>query len=196
MNKHPQPELFSAYIDDKLDVAQMHQTALHLQLCEACRITCTSLRETRDLLHHLPAPSAPPPDFWTNTYRQLRVDVELRHANASLLGQVRQSLLGTQRRWAMGAAVVALLGAVLAAPLVNSELHSPAQTTKPAAIMAPDVVDMSALVWDHTQSAAAQPLADSDRQTMLAADVDDGATSSDMGAEAASNGSFSSDATP
>lgn len=196
MNKHPQQETLSAYIDDMLDVAQMHQTALHLRTCEPCRAASALLRETRDFMRHLPAPSSPPRDFWTNAYRQVRVNGSARSSRSTLMGQVRHSLLGPQRRWAAGAAAVALLGTALVTPLVTSEHHTPAPLSAPAAITAPDVVDLSALVRDHTQSAAAQPLADSDRQAMLSADADDGTASGDAGAEAAANGSFFGDAAP
>lgn len=196
MNTHPQQETLSAYIDDMLDVAQMHQTALHVRACRPCRASCASLRETRDLLRHLPAPPALPREFWTNAYRHVRVNGASRQPYMSLLGQARQSLLGTQRRWAAGAAAAAVLGIALAAPLVSNEHHAATQSTRTTAITAPDVVDLSTLVRDHAQSAAAQPLADSDRQTMLSADVDDGSASGDGGAEAAGNGSFNVDAAP
>ncbi len=179
-----------------LDVAQMHQTALHVRACQACRASCAALRETRDLLRHLPAPPAPPREFWTNAYRQVRVNGASRQHPTSLLGQVRQSLLGTQRRWAAGAAAAALLGVALAAPLISSEHHTAVPPALVTAGTTADVVDLPTLVRDHAQSAAAQPLADSDRQTMLSADADDGAASSDGGAEAAGNGSFSGDAAP
>lgn len=195
MNTHPTQETLSAYIDAMLDVAQMHQTARHLQACEACRASCASLRETRDLLRHLPAPLAPPRDFWTNAYRQVRVG-SLARSKRSWGEQVRHGLLGTQRRWAAGAAAATLLAGLLAAPLLSSEHHAPTHSGRIVAAMAPDVVDLTALVRDHTQSAAAQPLADSDRQAMLSADADDGFASGDMGAEAAGNGSSSSDAAP
>lgn len=194
MNKHPQPETLSAYIDAMLDVAQMHHTALHLHSCSACRSACSSLREMRDLIHHLPAPPAPSRDYWTNAYRQVRVDTASPQRTLSVIAQVRHSLAGTQRRWAAGAAAAALLGISLAAPLVGGGHH--ALPTRASAIAAPDVVDLSALVRDHAQSAAVQPLADSDRQAMLSADADDGAAYGDPGTEAAGNGSSSSDAAP
>ncbi len=196
MNTHPSQELLSAYIDDMLDVAQMRQTALHLQGCPGCRSACAALRETRDLLRHLSAPAAPPREFWTNAYRHVRVSGTGRQSSLGVIGQLRQSVLGTQRRWAAGAAAAALLGLLLAAPLVNSEHNSSAVSAHFAASTAPDMVDLSTLVRDHAQSAAAQPLADSDRQTMLSADVDDGGASGDLGAEAAGNGGFNSDASP
>ncbi len=196
MNTHPQPETLSAYIDAMLDVSQMHKTALHVQSCGPCRLACASLRETRDLLRHLPAPPAPPREFWTNAYRQVRVSDAAGQHKTSLLGQMRQGLLGTQRRWAAGAAAATLLVMALAAPLVSNQHHASTQTAGTPAVMAPDTVDLSALVRDHAQSAAAQPLADSDRQTMLSADADDGSGPGDLGAEAAGNGSFNGDAAP
>ncbi len=196
MNTHPPQETLSAYIDDMLDVAQMRQTAQHLRACQACRASCASLRETRDLLRHLPAPPALPREFWINTYRHVRVNGTARPNSGSLLEQVRQSLLGTQRRWAAGAAAAAVLGMALAAPLISSYHNAPAHPAGTTAINAPDVVDLSTLVRDHAQSAAAQPLADSDRQTMLSADVDNGSAFGDLGAEAAGNGSLNGDAAP
>jgi len=196
MNTHPQQETLSAYIDDMLDVAQMHQTAQHLRGCQPCRTSCAVLRETRDLLRQLPAPPGPPREFWTNAYRHVRVNGTARQNPGSLLGQVRQSLLGTQRRWAAGAAAAAVVGMALAAPLISNEHHTVMQPAGTTTVTAPDVVDLSALVRDHAQSAAAQPLADSDRQTMLSADVDDGSASGDLGIEAAGNGSFNGDAAP
>lgn len=196
MNKHPQQEILSAYIDDMLDVAQMHHTAQHLQACTPCRAACASLRETRDLLRHLSAPPAAHPEFWTNAYRQVRVNGAKRQAPDSLLEQMRHGLLGTQRRWAAGVAAATLLAAILAGPIVVSEHRGLSPAAVPAATAAPDVIDLSTLVRDHTQSAAAQPLADSDRQTMLSADVDDGASSGETGAEAAGNGILFGDATP
>lgn len=196
MNTHPHGEQLSAYIDDMLDVAQMRSVAGHLRACTACRSACASLQQTCDLLRGLDAPAKPSPEFWTDTYRRMRVEGHARRPMPPLGEQIRQGLLGTQRRWAAGVAAAAVLGAAILAPLVSNDLH-PTQTTPPPAVsMNVDVVDFSSLVRDHAQSAAAQPLADSDRQTMLSADADALGASVDAGAEAAGNGSFTTDAAP
>jgi len=194
MNTHPHGEQLSAYIDDMLDVAQMRAVAGHLRGCAPCQAACASLAQTRALLRELEAPARPSPEFWTNTYRRMRVEGQSRRPLPPLGERLRHGLLGTQRRWAAGVAAAAVLGAALLAPLVSSDLRPAAQPT--AVPASADVVDFSSLVRDHAQSAAAQPLADSDRQTMLSADADVLGASADAGAEAAGNGSFTPDAAP
>lgn len=111
------------------------------------------------LLRGLDAPASPGPEFWTDTYRRLRVEGD----------SPRPLRVGwAPRRWAAGLAVAALLGAAVITPLA---MPDPVPAPPPA--VENDFVDVSSLVRAHAASAACQPLADPDRQTMIAADVDD-----------------------
>lgn len=179
MNTHAHGEQLSAYLDGMMDVAQMHRIAQHLSVCPSCRASLDSLRQTKALLRELEAP-APAPEFWANTYRRLRVE-GASGQSGSWQDALRQSLRGTSRRWAVGVAALAALGAIIAAPLLSPPSNP--QPTQPALIES-DFVDVSSLVRDHATSAARQPLADPDRQTMLAADVDDLADFGDTPMEA------------
>lgn len=188
MNTHPQEEQLSAYTDGRLDVAQMHDVAQHLNACASCQASLEGLQKTKALLRDLEAPALPGPEFWTNAYRRLRVEGEAVKA-PSPWETLRMGLRGTQHRWAAGLAVAGLVAAVVVTPLVSSGPPSP---PPPAAS---DFVDVSSLVRAHTASAAQQPLADPDRQTMIAADTDDYADVGDTVGEASANAT-SADAAP
>ena len=90
-----------------------------------------------------------------------------------------------QRRWSAGLAAAALIVGAAVSPLVS---HGPSHVVRlraPATAASPDSVDVSSLVQAHTELAARQPLADTDRQDMIA--MDDSFTSDDTGPEAAAN---------
>lgn len=197
MNTHPHGEHLSAYLDAMLDVAQMRQVAAHLSACASCRAALESMQETRTLLRAMPPLSVPAPEFWTNAYRRLRVAERERALRpSSPLETLRAGWQSAHRRWAAGVAAAALLGAAIVAPVVNHALQPTDTSALPAAAsLTADAVDLPSLVRAHTQSAARQPLADPDRQDMIAADVDDMAAFSDS--EAAGNGTtLAGDAAP
>lgn len=180
MNTHPHEEQLSAYMDGRLDVSQTRQVARHLSACRACRVGLESLQETKALLRSVAAPAAPGPEFWTDAYRRLRVEGE--GAKTRSLWQTwRAGPRVAQRRWAAALAVAGLVAAVVVTPLV-----SPGPPLPPPAVTS-DFVDVSSLVRAHAASAARQPLADPDRQTMMAADVDDLPEIGDATAEANGN---------
>ena len=173
MNAHPHGEQLSAYLDGMLDVAQMRDIASHLGSCPACRAASDGLQQTKFLLAGIPAPDQPAPEFWTNAYRRMRIaDTAKRPAFQPSWEAVRQAAREPQRRWSAGLAVVAVLAALLAGPLANNTHMPVAQPTVVPSNVAPaDTVDVSSLVQAHTESAAHQPLADADRQDMIAMDA-------------------------
>ncbi|MDQ2688131.1 MAG: hypothetical protein M3Y28_09725, partial [Armatimonadota bacterium] len=127
--------------------------------------------------------------FWTNAYRRLRVEGGVAAKARSPWETMREGLHGTQRRWAAGLAVAGLVAAAVITPLVSQG------PTPPPPVVASDFVDVSSLVRAHAASAAQQPLADPDRQTMIAADVDDFPAAADAVGEASANAT-SADAAP
>lgn len=159
MNTHPHEEQLSAYMDGRLDTAQTRQVARHLNACPTCRKALGAFQQARLLLRGLDAPASPGPDFWADAYRRLRVE-----------GNAPRTLRAgwTPRRWAAGLAAAALIAAAVVTPLAT-----PGPMQKPPSAVESDFVDVSSLVRAHAASAARQPLADPDRQTMIAADVDD-----------------------
>lgn len=176
MNTHPHEEQLSAFTDGRLDVAQTRDVARHLNACPSCRVALEGLQKTKTLLRGLDAPAPPGPEFWAAAYRRLRVEGASAKA-PSLWGTLR----GTQRLWAAGLAVAGLVAAAVVTPLVSQG------PTPPPPVVAGDFVDVSSLVRAHAASAARQPLADPDRQTMMAADVDDLPDTGDAAAEANGN---------
>jgi anti-sigma factor RsiW len=183
MNDHPHGEKISAYLDGMLNIAEMRQIAQHLDRCAACRISLDSLQRTRTLLHSMPPPQSPGPEFWANTFRRLRVEGNAPQTGRSTGKRLRLDMPGAQRRWAAGMAAAAVLGAVTLGPLLTHPAVSP-----PPPAISEDFVDMPSLVRAHTDSAAREPLADPDRQAMISADTDDVATFSDAAADTAGDG--------
>ena len=174
---HPHGEELSAYIDSMLDVSRMRGTGEHLQGCAACRSLEADLRRTKHLVRGLPDPVLPGADFWTAAYRQLRVDDRERAAVKRPLWQaLRGPEQAAHRRWAAGLAAAVAAGAFLAGPLTPApRVTVPLVTTVPAfraLVPAQDVSpDVSSLAELHTDSVSRLPLADPDRQKMIAADV-------------------------
>ncbi len=168
---HPHGEQLSAYIDGMLDVTKTRSIAGHLRACSQCRTMAEQLEQTRSLLHALDVPPRPGPEFWTDAYRRLRV-ADQQHAavRRTLWDILREPGHASQRRWAAGLAAVAAVGALVAGPLTVS--HPPVSPVTQVVTVAPDVTpDVSALVESHTNSVSRLPLADSDRQKMIAADA-------------------------
>ncbi len=190
---HPHGEQLSAYIDSRLDVPRMRGIGEHLHVCAACRSLEADLRRTKHLVRGLPDPILPGPEFWTATYRQLRVDDRQRaHTKRPLWQSLRGPEQAAHRRWAGGLAVAAAAGALLAGPLTPaphftapaSHLLAPAapKALVPAQDVSPDV---SSLAEMHTDSVSRLPLADPDQQKMIAADVQQEPASQGQAAEAA-----------
>lgn len=172
---HPHGEQLSAYIDSMLDVARMRGIGEHLHACAACRDLESDLRRTKHLLRGLPDPLLPNADFWTSAYRQLRVDDRERAGASRPLWTVwRSPEQLAHRRWAAGLAAAAVaVGAFSAGPLTTAPTRVPsaalaARPPVPAQDISPDVSSMAEL---HTDSVSRLPLADPDRQKMIAADV-------------------------
>lgn len=168
LSQHPHGEDISAYLDGMLDIRKTRNIAQHIGACPECSALHQSLRQVKFRLRELPTPQSPGPDFWQNTYRELRVKGSQRQ---SWLEGLRESLAQqhgrTRRRVAVGVAMAALACGALATPLL---VNPPASAPTPAA--SADVVDLSSLVRAHAQYAASQPLADPDHQTMISADTD------------------------
>lgn len=180
---HPHGEQLSAYIDSMLDVARMRGIGEHLHGCAACRSLEADLRRTKHLVRGLPEPVLPGPEFWTAAYRQLRVNDRQRAGTKRPLFQnLRGPEQAAHRRWAGGLAAAAVVGVLLAGPLTlaphlsvpASRLVAPAapRVLVPAQDVSPDVSSLADL---HTDSVSRLPLADPDRQKMIAADVQQGA---------------------
>ena len=187
---HPHGEQLSAYIDSMLDVSRMRGIAEHLSVCAACCSLEAELRRTKHLVRGLPPPISPGPEFWTATYRQLRVDDRERSQTKRPLWQsLREPQQAAHRRWAGGLAAAAVAAGLLAGPLTPApHLSAPAthliapsapKVLVPAQDVSPDVSSLAAL---HTDSVSRLPLADPDRQKMIAADVQQGPPSSDASA--------------
>ena len=174
MNTHTQGEQLSAYLDGMLDVALTHRVARHLAACASCRASLEGLRQTQALLRGLRAPSLPETAFWTDTYRRMRVEGNSARQNG-IGGWAWARWPRTTRQWAAGVAALVSLSALVTVPLVTT--HGPGPGQPPVTVTeygggVGDFADITSLVRDHAASAARQPLADPDRQTMLAADVD------------------------
>jgi anti-sigma factor RsiW len=190
-NTHPHGEQLSAYIDSMLDVSRMRGIGEHLHVCGACRSLESDLRRTKYLVRGLPDPVLPGSDFWTAAYRQLRVDDRERAiAKRPLWQTLRSPEQAAHRRWAAGLAAAAGVGVLLAGPLTPaSHLVAPSVSTPPAVralVPAQDVSpDVSSLAEMHTDSVSCLPLADPDRQKMIAADVQQPDTSPVDASEAA-----------
>lgn len=172
---HPHGEQLSAYIDGMLDVGKTRGIAGHLRGCDPCRAAVAQLQQTKTLLREMPAPPRPGPEFWTQTYRRLRVDD---HERAVVHRPLWEAWRGPQqtahRRWAAGLAAVAAVGAMIAGPLqhVQNGMASGPMAPISAPDISPDVSpDVSSLVESHTDSVSRLPLADPDRQKMIAADA-------------------------
>ena len=174
-NTHPHGEQLSAYVDSMMDVSQMRGIGEHLRVCAVCGSLEADLRRTKYLVRGLPDPALPGPEFWTGVYRQLRVDDRQRVAARRPLWQTwRSPEQKAHRRWAAGLAAAAAVGAVLAGPLTPApRLAAPlipqaSRFLVPAQDVSPDVSSLAEL---HTDSVSRLPLADPDRQKMIAADV-------------------------
>ena len=187
MSTHPHGEQLSAYIDGMLDVSRMRGIGEHLSACAACRSLEAELRRTKHLVRGLPDPVPPAPEFWVAAYRQLRVDDRQRAKTKRPLWQVLHGPeQAAHRRWAGGLAAAAAVALLLAGPLTPAP-HLPLPASRLIAPTAPKVLvpaqdvspDVSSLADLHTDSVSRLPLADPDRQKMIAADVQQGAQSSD-----------------
>ena len=174
---HPHGEQLSAYIDSMLDVPRMRGIGEHLRGCVSCRNREADLRRTKHLVRDLPAPALPSADFWTSAYRQLRLDDRQRaNAKRPLWTAWRSPEQKAHRRWAAGLAAAALAAFALSVgPLTPVAENLPAAAPRPAArplVPAQDVSpDVSSLAELHTDSVSRLPLADPDRQKMIAADA-------------------------
>ncbi len=172
---HPHGEQLSAYIDSMLDVARMRGIGEHLRGCNSCRRAEADLRRTKSELHGLPAPTPPDAAFWASAYRTLRVDDRKQAAaKRPFWAGWRGPEQAAHRRWAGGLAAVAVAVGVFAArPAVPvTRPVTPPAYTAPAPQVSPDVSpDVSSLAELHTDSVSRLPLADPDRQKMIAADA-------------------------
>jgi len=173
---HPHGEQLSAYIDGMLDVGKTRGIAEHLRACAPCRAALGQLQETKTLLHRMPAPPRPGPQFWDDAYRRLRVDDREQAAPRRPLWDAwRGPEQAAHRRWAAGLVAIAAVGAMIAGPLTSTHPGvEPLQTpiTAPRPDIAPDVSpDVSSLVESHTDFVSATPLDDPDGQKMIAADA-------------------------
>ena len=169
---HPHGEQLSAYVDSMLDVARMRGIGEHLHGCASCRQTEEDLRRTKFLVRGLPDPSLPSGDFWTAAYRQLRVD-DRERAVARRPWTLQRPEQRPQRRWAAGLAAAAIAAAAFSLGPLTSAPHTfsappSVRPLVPAQDVSPDVSSLAEL---HTDSVSRLPLADPDRQKIIAADV-------------------------
>ena len=191
-NQHPHGEQLSAYIDSMLDVPRMRTVGEHLHACATCRSLEADLRRTKLLVRGLPEPRLPASDFWTSAYRQLRVDDRTRAAvKPPFWSALRAPEQRAHRRWAAGLASAALVGLLIAGPLMPAT-HvvdpTPVRVVVPAQDVSPDVSSLAEL---HADSVSRLPLADPDRQKMIAAEVQQPASEAAASAAAASTASAS-----
>lgn len=183
LQTHPHGEQLSAYIDSMLDVARMRGIGEHLSTCAACRSAEADLRRTKHLVRGLPEPLLPNPDFWASVYRQLRADDRERAITKRPLWTAwRSPEQLAHRRWAAGLAAAAVaVGLFSAGPLTQAPPRLPSMPAVsrplvPAQDVSPDVSSLAEL---HTDSVSRLPLADPDRQKMIAADVQQPEASAD-----------------
>ena len=164
--QHPHGEYLSAYVDHRLDVARMRDIGLHLGHCAECTQKVKRFESLRAHLRGLPVPP-PNPQFWSNAYRRLRVEQHTRTARPW------RGVFAPAGRWAAGVAAAAVAVGLVFSPLTHAPMTIPQKT----AIVAPAPVsqdvspDVAALVASHTDSVSRLPLADVDRQKMIAADA-------------------------
>lgn len=181
--QHPHGEYLSAYADHRLDVARMRDIGLHLGQCADCTLEVKRFEALRARLRGLPVPP-PSPQFWASAYRRLRVEQQGRTARP------RRRVFAPAGRWAAGVAAAAVAVGLMFTPLT----HAPTTTPQSRAIVAPLPVsldvspDVASLVASHTDSVSCLPLADVDRQKMIAADARQGPDLPDMADTA--DGSF------
>jgi anti-sigma factor RsiW len=196
MNAHPHGEQLSAYVDGMLDVAQMHGMATHLAICPQCRAAQEALSQTKHWLAGMASPAQPDPRFWADAYRRMRVESTERPrlTPRGTWDRVRTAFQDPHRRWSTGLAAAAVIVGAILVPFMNEPGIGIKTTTTQIVTTAPDSVDVSMLMQAHTESAARQPLADTDRQDVMALDnsfsADDAALSpldaSDAGSDASS----------
>ena len=174
---HPHGEQLSAYIDSMLDIPKMRGIGEHLHACAACRGLEADLRRTKKLVRGLPGPPLPPADFWASAYRQLRVDDRERaRAKRSLWAVLRSPEQLAHRRWAVGIAAAAIAVGIFNAPSAPTMHTTPPFRISAGSTLSPQDIspDVSSLAELHTDSVSRLPLADLDRQKMIAADVQQG----------------------
>ena len=84
---------------------------------------------------------------------------------------LRGPVHAANRRWAAGVAAAGVVGALLVSPLTGS--HGVAPPRPMASVVSQQDVtpDVSELVQSHVDSVSQLPLADPDRQKMIAADA-------------------------
>jgi len=172
---HLHGEYLSAYIDGMLDVGRTRAVAEHLRACAPCREAADRLLQTKTLLRRLPAPPSPGSEFWAASFRRLRVDDRERaHTRRPVWESWLRPEQAPQRRWAAGLGAAIAFGALLAGPLTHTPgaavhvLPMPLPVSAPMPDVSPDV---ASLVESHTDSVSRLPLADPDRQKMIAADA-------------------------
>lgn len=178
LNGHPHGEYLSAYLDGMLNVAKTRAMAEHLRACASCRQLAEQLQETKMRLRTMPPSPPPGPEFWTNAYRRLRIDDRERTVSRRMpWDALRGPGHVAERRWAAGLAAAAALGMMVAGPLTLVRPPSPPVSPSVTLSAAPQdsTPDVSALVESHTDSVSRLPLADTDRQKMIAADAQPGA---------------------
>jgi anti-sigma factor RsiW len=172
--KHPSEESISALVDGMLTVAETQRVAAHLAQCAPCRESYDSFASLKSMLKGAPDPASPDELFWAKTFRRMRTEVEPEVREQSM----RSPLLRRQIGSAVALATITL--AVVLTPLTMKP-HPSATSGPVVAQDTLDAEDVSSFVRMHTSSAAAQPLADRDRQQLISADVntlmaDDGTT--------------------
>jgi len=181
--KHPTEENISAMVDGMLPVAETRRMAAHLSECETCRGTFQAFSDVKSFVRSSGSVAQPPEQFWSDAYRKVRLDAASpSNRPVRNWGLSPRSLIGGL------AAAAALSTIMLVAPLANK----PSVLT-PAPVFAQDsldVEDVSTFVFNHTSSAASQPLGDRDRQRLISADTNiqfaDNSTSGTAGNEESS----------
>ena len=179
---HPPEEELSAFIDDMLDIQSMLAVTVHIEECGLCRATCTAFRDNRRRMREVPDVSLESAAFWAGAYARLQEEQSIIDGGAPQTVQVfRTKPLIKHLRAAYGTAAAFVIAAILISTQIG---HSPKphQASIPARITVAqtvidesDALDVSQLVRAHTSAASQQPLADQERQTMIAAENDEGA---------------------
>ncbi len=154
-----------------LDVAKTRAVAEHLRVCTPCTQIVSQLEQTKSLLRAMPVPARPGPEFWNSAYRRLRVTGQKPPLRRMPWATLRGAGQTTQRRLAAGLAAAAVIAAAVAAGPSVTNVPSAPLPVSTSTLPQDDTPDVSALVESHTDSVSRLPLADPDRQKMIAADA-------------------------
>jgi predicted anti-sigma-YlaC factor YlaD len=182
---HPSEEDLSAFIDGMMDLPAMQSVGAHLDACAACRAIRDGFRENKGRLRALAVTPPESAAFWERAFDHLETGAALPNAESRSAPSFQTRRPAFRSRWSYAAAAAVLIMAAVAVRGPVAGLLKP-RATQPTAISVPaeeDAVDLAQLVWAHTSAASQQPLADPERQAMLAVENDSLRSEADIVAE-------------